>query len=541
MRKYSRILLMVTLLVLALSFAALADDAGVGNVEDPNAEFKFGDKNGQWGFVYLLPFVPDESGEFKFDEGTLTPYYKINAAEWKGPFNKKVTGAYVTGGQSVDTILGIHLPVKYSPYIAQFHDQNRILGVKVGQFVYEFGPVRIGLDGTYAFTHVLANADKVVGKPSQIFGPRRNDILLDIDASYADILDVDIAVNRYSVPKDKAEAKAEYDYYYNFAVEAALKNVVPGLNVSGVYAYYQPQKAEDDNEQKADYLYEITATYDVLPEVLTLRAGHRNSEFEDGFEKPSVVGGPDAGNEKTRYIADLRPIETIYKRDKSFNVGATYKFVYDVIDAKLDVDYDTTNRNQRGDLDDNVVVKLDTKALGYNLYQEFSVLIPDKNTTDRGNMINEVTKNRLDYALDFATPEYELPVSFADKVFARARVNFDWDQNYTDKNRYQTIASVELGAQADIWRLDDLYVGGIFAYDMPSDEDVIKDAFKFALIGKYDAPNGIKFRVEYQSSADYANDKKFVHGKPLNDRYDQIRYYDNSKFHGVRVSVGFPL
>ena len=141
---------------------------------------------------------------------------------------------------------------------------------------------------------------------------------------------------------------------------------------------------------------------------------------------------------------------------------------------------------------------------------------------------------------DFYTPQYSLPVDFAD-VFVQGIVNFDWDKNYVADSRYHAIAAVEVGATADVWRLPNLYLGGIFAYDMPGDKDLIKNPFKFALISKYDAPNGIKFRLEYLSSVDYATTTKSVHNDDLNARYDDIRYYGNSKFHGVRLSIGFPL
>jgi hypothetical protein len=61
------------------------------------------------------------------------------------------------------------------------------------------------------------------------------------------------------------------------------------------------------------------------------------------------------------------------------------------------------------------------------------------------------------------------------------------------------------------------------------------------LILKYDAPNNVKFRLEYLSSKDYKNTTKFVRNEAINDRYGDIRYYGNSKFHGIRLSINFPL
>ena len=205
------------------------------------------------------------------------------------------------------TIYGGRLPVKYSPYIADFHNENRMLGVKVGQFVYELGPVVLKLDGAYIFSHVKLPDNEgwqSEGKPSVIFGPRRNDILLDVEADVAEMLELDFALNRYTeVTKDEETDEDVFNYYYNLAAEAAVE-LLPGLNLTGLYAFYS---------QDGDWLYEVTAEYEVIPEVLTVRAGHRNSEFYtyEGeekvaggtWDKPSVIGGP----KKTTISSDSLP------------------------------------------------------------------------------------------------------------------------------------------------------------------------------------------------------------------------------------------
>ena len=48
------------------------------------------------------------------------------------------------------------------------------------------------------------------------------------------------------------------------------------------------------------------------------------------------------------------------------------------------------------------------------------------------------------------------------------------------------------------------------------------------MILKYDAPNNVKSRLEYLSSADYKNNTKFVRNEEINNRYGDIRYYGNS-------------
>lgn len=545
MRKLSKVLLALALVMMVFSASAFALE---NKVKDPTADWEFGDEKDHWGLVYFLGY--DEDG--LEEEGKLTPYFKVR--EKDGPRNRTIKGAYIRDGQEVDTTLGFRLGINYSPYIASFHGNNRIIGVRVGEFVYDLGVVTLGIDGGYMFSHFAIgdNDNTWRGRPtdSNIFGPRRNDILLNTKVGILDLVDVNVALNSYANPNTDTtgdDADKLYDRYVNVAVELGAEDIIPGLDLTGLYAFYS---------QDEDWLYEVTASYEVLPETLKVWAGHRNSVFWDDKEaevegdwnKVGVVGGNNAGNAETRYINNTDTLRNLWRRGNSINVGAEYKFVYDIVSATVKAEYDTTNPASRDDLDDLAYVSLDTKALDFSLFQKASVLIPDEDSVKREGTVEDATANRYSYELDFSTPKYTLPVPMADEVFAVGRINFDWDKNYVADNRNQVIASVELGAQADVWRLDDMYFGAILAYDLPSQE-VIEDAFKFALISKYDAPNGIGFRLEYQSSIDFATGDvevggetgKWIHDKNLNDRYDDIRYYDNSKFHGIRFTVGFPI
>ena len=523
MKRMSKMLVILTLLALVLSVPAFAA---------ADADFDWGknkDNRKQWGLVYLLEY--DEDGSFP-EEGSLKGYTKINDKD--GPRYTDIVGPYIKDGQNVTTRFGIRLDANYSPYIAKFDGSNRILGVRVWPFVFDFGPVTLTLDGTYAFSAVV-DKDKKDFWDFEL-APRTTDILLDAALEVAG-LNLDIAALRYEKKNTEDEDRL-YDYYYNVAAEAAME-VIPGLNVTGLYAYYSEYK---------DWLYEVTGEYEVLPETLWVRAGHRNSEFEDvegkTYDKLAVVGGYKADEKTQRYIGNLDPLKDLYNRDKSFNVGATYIFDYSGADTTLDVDYDTTNPAQRGDLDDKVTVTADTKYLGYSLWQRFSIMFPDEATESREDIpIADSTANRLDYFLKFKTPEYDLPVPMVDRVFAVGKLNLDWDQNYVADSRMQVIPAVELGVEQDVWRLEGMTFGAILAYDMfkNAPEDLELDPFKYALIARYDAPNGIMFRLEYQNSADYTNETKLIHNKKLNDRYGDIRFYGNSKFHGIRLSVGFPL
>ncbi|HOB09946.1 MAG TPA: hypothetical protein PKJ49_10880, partial [Limnochordia bacterium] len=257
----------------------------------------------------------------------------------------------------------------------------------------------------------------------------------------------------------------------------------------------------------------------------------------------SVMGG-NSTNKNIAYVGEGKPIDAIWKRDNSIDVGAEYSFAFDPVTGKLTASYDTTNPKERDDFDDVIAVGLNTKAYDFTLNQAVNVYLADEDTKEGARQATpyyETDKPRIDYALDFYTPQYNLPVDFA-SAFIQGKVNFDYDTNFVEDSRYHLIGAVEVGVTADVWRLPGVYFGGIFAYDMPSDKEQIEDPFKYALILKYDAPNKVKFRLEYLSSADYKNNTtKFVRNEAINDRYGDIRYYGNSKFHGIRLSVGFPL
>lgn len=524
MKRMSKMLVILTLLALVLSVPAFAalDSSSTGSKEVKHGGIKFGEK-GTWGFVYLLEY--DEDGNL-VEEGDFIPFF--NKAK-DGPFNITVTGPYIKDGQDVDTTIGSRLGVDYSPYIAKFNKENAILGIRVSPIVLDLGIVNLTFDGAYTFALLDLGKEKHTG--GNLIKPRTNDLLFGVKGNVAD-LNLALAMVRYEVANDEPEVP--YKYFYNVGGQVNME-VIPGLKLTALGAYYMQDK---------DWLYEVTGEYEVLPETLWVRAGHRNSEFEGEGDKPynkvSVRGGE--GADKKSYIDDLKPIETIYKRDSSINVGATYKFDYSGIDTTLDVDYDTTNPNKRGDLDDKVTVTADTKYLGYSLWQKFAILFPDEDTGEnRGNTINDPEANRLDYYLKFNTPEFDLPVPMVDRVFAVGKLNLDWDQNYVEGSRMHIIPAVELGVEQDIWRLEGMTFGAILAYDM-APEGTEVDAFKYALIARYDAPNGIQFRLEYLNSADYKSDTKLVHNEKQYDRYDHIRFYgDSNKFHGIRLSVGFPL
>lgn len=514
MRKMSKTLVILALLALVFSVPALA-------VKDADVDWGKNAKDGTWGFVYYLPNDPD--GGF-VDEGEITPYLRMRK---DGPWNYTIKGAYITDGQEVNTTIGTRLGIDYSPYIAKFHGDNRIIGIRVHPFMFDLGVGSLEVDGMYAFSAIGAdNAD--FWSPGAL-ASRKSDLLFGLKGDF-DIADLALALTVIST-ENTVDPEVLYDYHVNASAETEF-NIMDGLTLTGLVAYYGLD---------SDWLYEVTGEYEVLPEMLWVRAGHRNSsDFDEGIAE--AVGGFDVSDDKQRYVEKLDPIEDIYKRDFSINIGATVEFDYEFTRNKIDIDYDTTNPDGRGDLDDLFKIVADTDAAGFNIWQEFSMLLPDDNTTARTSTIFDDGASRLDYRIKFETPEYDLPVPMLDRVFAVGRVNFDWDNNYLADSRSQTIVAGEIGVEQDIWRLEGMTFGARVGYDMAGGSDAPEvDPIKFAIIARYEAPNGIKFRLEYQNSADYADDTTFVHHEELYKRYAPVRFYDNSVFDGIRLTVGFPL
>ena len=523
MKRFFKVAALVTLLLVAFSSFALAADHKEADI---NYGEKGDDDKGGWGFVWTKTLDDETTGQ-------LQPYLKMKEKR----LNKIVVGPYVEGGQSLTTIIGSDLDVNYSPYVAKFHSSSRLIGLRVYPMNLDLGLVNLDFDFAYIWAkHGGDILDNPIWKPDgSPFEPIARDVLLGVKGKVWEI-DLETALVRMAREEDDG-----YTHYHNYSVQGELE-VIPGLVVKGLYAGY----SESEN-----YLYEVTANYDAVPGLLSLRAGHRNSndiediEFKDNgkdiAELPlAIVGGLDATNDRHRYVSDLKPIQTIYNRDNSVNVGATVWYDFGIVENELKVDYDTTNPAKRGDLDDKVTVALDTTVLNFNLWQQVSVMFPDEESDREIVEIHDPKANRLDYSLKFRA-KYDLPVPVVNYFTATGMVNFDLDSNYVEESRKHTIVGLGLDSSVDVLKAKNIGLGAYFFYDMPSDKDLIEDPFKYALLAKYDAPNGIKFRLEYNSSVDFGTSTKHVHQQNLNDRYKDFRHYDNSKFNGFRFAVGIPL
>jgi len=469
-----------------------------------DADINWGDNHnsGDWGFTYTK--APGA------EEGSLQTYFNVRSDQSR--WNKKIDGAYVEGGQNLTTLFGTRIGVSYSPYVAQFDGDSKVLGMRV--YPYKLGDWTI--DGTYVFAY--NHESNHWNDTPVIVGPIKQDILLGAKGKLGDA-DLSGALVRFKVD-DKS--------YYNYSLIANVKPMTD-VSVTATYAGYQVNK---------DWLYNVDGTWKYMPGKLEFRAGFRNSEIAS-VESAAVRGPGFATGEKNAYVNNngRNAINGIYNRDKGVNVGATTWFNLGPVDNKLTVDYDTTNPAKRGDVDDVIKVGLESKYEGFAFNQWATVIVPDENTTARSSTINDATANRYDYGLTVTTPKYELGYGFT----ATGRLDFDWDLNYDAESRYHTIAGLIVSGKQDIWKLKNVNLDAKVAVDMPKEGTIIEDPVKFAGRAMYQAPNGIRFRAEYYSSVDYKAEADWVHGQKLHQRYGAYRFYEewNSPV-GLRVTMGIP-
>ncbi|HHV44507.1 MAG TPA: hypothetical protein GXX57_07565, partial [Firmicutes bacterium] len=137
-----------------------------------NADIDWGNNHnsGHWGFVYTKG--PDD------EEGSLQTYFNIRSDQSR--WRKQFDGAYIDGGQSLTTMFGTRLGVNYSPYVAQFDSDSKVLGLRI----YTFKWNDWSFDGTYVFAHTHQNNHW--NHTPAIVGPIKQDILLGAKGSIGD-------------------------------------------------------------------------------------------------------------------------------------------------------------------------------------------------------------------------------------------------------------------------------------------------------------------------------------------------------------------
>lgn len=525
-----RLARLATLAALALAMAVFAVQPAWA-IKDADIDWGTDYNGGDWGFKYVRP-VGAEQGE-------LSTYFNVRHSQSR--YNKTITGPYADGAPSVTTIIGARLGVDYSPFTARTSGSSRILGYRVAGYPLRLGNAAFVLDGTYGFGYYTS--DELFDGTPKIMGPLTGYWALGARGTVGRTSLTLAALSRPDQQPDPERLLWNYS-----AIVETPAPFVPRLSLKGSYAAWQGSPHPD---RETDWLYELTANWDVRPGVLSVRAGTRNSEIDtdDAFSRNRAnhvrVWMRNDSSEDYAWIRNSGrdEIRRIWRYDESYSAGLTYAFATGRAAHEFKVDYNTTNPRHRGDLDDHLEFGLTTRFLGASLQQTFSVMVPDDATIDRASPgVFDEARNRYDYSLLFNSPRYRLPFD----IGAQVRIAWELDHNHVDGTRDHSILGLHLSTVKQVWKARNVNFDGIFIYDLPYAYSVAQDPFKYALRATYNAPNGVKFRLEYLSSRDYANNTREVHSEPLYVAYAPFRFYDpeeneNDVFHGVRILVSVPF
>src|SRR5690625_5000229 len=333
--------MLFVLVASASAFAAWQYDGDIGWGENHG--------DGHWGITYIRGLDDDE--------GSMKTWFNIHHKSSR--YHKKLEGAYTEPGQSVTTLFGNRLGVNYSPYTAQFPGWSAILGVRV--YGYEFGNVAV--DGTYVFGSTGSNQQNDYWQGPDNLKVTEQDFILGARTT----------LGQFNLRGAALRHKVGGDHFWNYSMMVENSEVYPGIVLNGVYAFYGA---------KEDWLYELTADWKVNPGMLEVRAGYRDSEIES-VDSNEVRGCVNCGGQDWRYIDDAGrdAIYKIYNRDRAYNVGATTWFNFNGIINQLDVDFTNTNPNHRGDLDDQLGIRLQSDVHEFKVDQRIDVLLFDDAST----------------------------------------------------------------------------------------------------------------------------------------------------------------
>ena len=484
---YLIVFAMLLTLMIALSGLVFADQDGD---IDWGGDY---DKSGYWGFTYIR-YAGDEVGEMK-------PYFHIDDDRI---FQKVITGAFIDDGQEVTTTIG-QVRSSYSPFAADFHDGT--LGLRISDFELDLGDNQFAFDGTYIFG--FADVDDLYTMPVPIIDKPSDQAFTFNVSGNIDDLGLNLTTLRYLDDNDENQ--------FNSAVEVDLK-LIDDLNLDGVYAFY----TED-----AGFLYEVNMNYKVNDD-LSVRAGHRNSEDLDFTH---IKGA------NNRYV-DSSDVNDIWKRDNSVNAGFTLDYNLPDIENTLKVDFDSTNPGARDNLDSTISSTLDTDAFGFSIKQDNLITIPD----------DEADSRTLYHRARVISPDFDIPGANVQTDFLNVTsatitgmASFVFDRNYdVGEDYFYTLAGAHISLEQRLWRLSGLRLDFNPMLDI-SGADNGKDLFKFTTTARYQAPNEMRFTVQYFSSDDYASPSTDNRNRSHYSMYEFLP--DDDSFdvgQGIRVMVGIP-
>ena len=459
-------------------------------------EAALGYQSGYWGFTYEL--------DHRQDESKLQPYYNIEKsyARW----NKTIRGPLVEGGQVVNTTIGARLGSFYTPYVAFMDD--KLLGMRIHGFKWDAPKwCNLTFDGTYIFGHLSGSS--LWKGPELIDG--KGTYALNLKGNFIGMKVNNTVLHYYNNTKDR--------YFSNYSLEGEA-NFSRKMRLSGVYAGYQ---------ENTDWLYGLHYRWDIIPSFLRFESSLQDSEVKN----LSVIRGP-----QNMYIMkpddsrELDPLEEAAFLGRCFNIGPTVWAQIGPTKNMLKLNYATSAKTDFRSTAPIAVPQLPRFLVGLStVYQNFIV-----QNTYYLLKTNQVARSF--YKLGFvANPGYELPHN----LNALIRLDFDFNSNYisTEEMRVFSLAGLRLYTNRDIWKFKKVELDSYWMLWLAGEDYDDVNPFKFTLMAKYNAPNGLKFRLQYFSSDDFKYQMLDIFGQ---DRYEPYRWYRNDLGKsGLRLVVAIPF
>lgn len=448
--------------------------------------------SGYWGFAYLKDPEKDQ-----FDS-----YFNINTRQYK-----MITGAYVEGGQRVYTMIGRDLGVDYSPYIANL--EKHVLGLRVLGYRWNaLGFGRFDIDTTTILGYSSSGTVWRIntGKPDFAVNVTGNLLKLNLNGTMLRLYD------------DTIE-----NYYTNYVIGGNIQLIPRRLTLQGIYGQYEKNK---------DWFYEVNVGLNLIPGALRFDGAIRDSRFVN-VDDPAVRG-PDG---KYVFFDKEKVVDYLLERDKlldvsllgkSFNLGPTINFNLMGTSNMLKIEYASVAPPYTPPpLDPQTAVILETNYDIFSFRQHYVNMIPER----------ENAAKRQFYRFQvIAEPQLDLPYGFR----ATLRFNFDYDKNYREeslKPRSYSQLGLQLATARDILRFKNVKFDGFCLLER--EVGYVTEPFKYGWMVRYDAPNGVKFRIQYFNSKDFKDPLLDPFG---NDRYKVYRWYRNdAKVQGWRIVLGIPF
>ena len=121
------------------------------------------------------------------------------------------------------------------------------------------------------------------------------------------------------------------------------------------------------------------------------------------------------------------------------------------------------------------------------------------------------------------------------------RLDLDMDMNYTDliEKQVYTLAGMRLYTTKSLWRFKNVERDSFFLLSLAGEDYKKRDPFKYSLMAKYNAPNGLRFRLQYFGSDDFKERPRDIFGI---ERFAPYRwYYNDLGKTGLRLVVAVPF